>query len=58
LRADVLRHTGAPLGDDAALVLVKTPAAGGGQLARPAAATGHNTAGTGRAQPAPRQDVH
>jgi serine phosphatase RsbU (regulator of sigma subunit) len=58
LRADLLRHTGAPLDDDAALVLVKTPAAGGGQHAPPAAANGHNTAGTGPAQPAPRQDVH
>jgi serine phosphatase RsbU (regulator of sigma subunit) len=58
LRADLLRHTGAPLDDDAALVLVKTPAAGGGQQAPPAAANGHNTAGTGPAQPAPRQDVH
>jgi serine phosphatase RsbU (regulator of sigma subunit) len=58
VRADLLRHTGAPLGDDAALVLVKTPAAGDGQQAPPAAANGHNTAGTGPAQPAPRQDVH
>jgi serine phosphatase RsbU (regulator of sigma subunit) len=58
VRADLLRHTGAPLGDDAALVLVKTPAAGDGQQAPPAAANGHNTARTGPAQPAPRQDVH
>jgi serine phosphatase RsbU (regulator of sigma subunit) len=58
VRADLLRHTGAPLGDDAALVLVKTPAAGDGQQAPPAAANGHNTARTGPARAAPRQDVH
>jgi hypothetical protein len=27
VRADLLRHTGAPLGDDAALLLVRAPAA-------------------------------
>ena len=56
VRADLLQHAGAPLDDDAALVLVKTPAAGGGQLAPPAAA-GHSAAGTGPAEPAPHHSA-
>jgi len=35
LREDLLRHAGGPLDDDAALVLVRAPAAWGGQAAQP-----------------------
>ena len=35
VREDLLRHVGAPLDDDAALVLVRAPAAWGGQAAQP-----------------------
>ncbi len=36
LRDDLLRHVGAPLDDDAALVLIKAPAVWGGQVPQPA----------------------
>lgn len=39
LRDDLRRHVGAAVGDDAALVLVRAPAAWGGQVAEPAQAT-------------------
>jgi hypothetical protein len=39
VRDDLLRHTGAPLDDDAALVLVKAPAAWGNSAPQPAQAT-------------------
>jgi serine phosphatase RsbU (regulator of sigma subunit) len=39
LREDLLRHTGAPLGDDAALVLVRAPAVWGDRAPHPAQAT-------------------
>ena len=35
IRADLLRHTGAPLGDDAALLLVRAPAGWPGRPGRP-----------------------
>jgi serine phosphatase RsbU (regulator of sigma subunit) len=40
VREDLLRHAGAPLDDDAALVLVRAPAAWGDQAARPGTGTG------------------
>ena len=39
LRDDLVRHAGAPLDDDAALVLVRAPAAWGDQVTQPARAT-------------------
>ncbi len=39
VRDDLLRHTGGPLDDDAALVLVRAPAAWGDQVPQPAQAT-------------------
>lgn len=39
LRDDLLRHVGAPLDDDAALVLIRAPAVWGGQMPQPAEMT-------------------
>jgi serine phosphatase RsbU (regulator of sigma subunit) len=39
LRDDLLRHVGAPLADDAALVLIRAPAVWGGQVPQPAQTT-------------------
>jgi hypothetical protein len=39
LREDLLRHAGAPLDDDAALVLIRAPAVWGDQVPQPAEAT-------------------